>query len=184
MMLLLDTHALYWYIEGSSDLSVTARRLIQDASNDILISPASFWEMAIKISLGKWQLNRPYGEFIDIALNRYSFQMLPILPAHRRFDRTAVPPSRSIRSSAGGASACRGNALGECRCRFRPVRRQPALDAGSVMSVSPSRQRLIASYLTNCCPSVKLDGLGQLVVYRHKPFSAQKPLLLSKKHEV
>lgn len=82
MRLLIDTHALYWYIDGSSDLSGTARRLIQDASNDILISPASFWEMAIKISLGKWQLNRPYGEFVDITLSRYGFQMLPILPTH------------------------------------------------------------------------------------------------------
>lgn len=53
MKLLLDTHAMYWYIEGSPDLSATARTLIQDASNNILISPASFWEMAIKISLGK-----------------------------------------------------------------------------------------------------------------------------------
>jgi len=30
----------------------------------ILISPASYWEIAIKISIGKWRLNRPYEEFI------------------------------------------------------------------------------------------------------------------------
>ncbi len=41
MRLLLDTHALYWYIDGSPQLSSTAQRLIQDAANDILISPAS-----------------------------------------------------------------------------------------------------------------------------------------------
>lgn len=82
MRLLLDTHTMYWYIEDSPDLSATARRLIQDTSNDILISPASYWEMAIKISLGKWQLNRPYDAFIDIALSQYGFQVLPILPAH------------------------------------------------------------------------------------------------------
>jgi len=79
---LLDTHALYWYIEGDSQLSTTARTLIQDASNEVLISPASYWEIAIKISLGKWQLNRPYEDFIDIGLNRYGFLILPILPAH------------------------------------------------------------------------------------------------------
>lgn len=82
MKLLLDTHAMYWYIEGSPDLSATARALIQDASNNILISPASFWEMAIKISLGKWQLNQPYDAFIEIGLSQYGFQVLPILPAH------------------------------------------------------------------------------------------------------
>jgi PIN domain nuclease of toxin-antitoxin system len=51
--LLLDTHAIYWYIEGDPQLSATARRLIQDASNEILISPASYWEIAIKVSLGR-----------------------------------------------------------------------------------------------------------------------------------
>ena len=82
MRLLLDTHAMYWYIEGSSELSATAKMLIQEASNDILISPASYWEIAIKISLGKWQLNRAYEEFINIGLNQYGFQVLPILPIH------------------------------------------------------------------------------------------------------
>ena len=71
MRLLLDTHAMYWYIEGDPQLSATARTLIQDASNDILISPASYWEIAIKVSLGKWKLNRSYEEFLDLALNQY-----------------------------------------------------------------------------------------------------------------
>lgn len=82
MRLLLDTHAMYWYIEGSPELSMTAETLIREASNDILISPASYWEIAIKISIGKWQLNRVYEEFINIGLNQYGFQVLPILPIH------------------------------------------------------------------------------------------------------
>ena len=82
MRLLLDTHAMYWYIEGDPQLSGTALTLIQDASNEILMSPASYWEIAIKVSIGKWRLNRPYEEFIDIGLNQYGFQILPILPTH------------------------------------------------------------------------------------------------------
>ncbi|HHW75689.1 MAG TPA: type II toxin-antitoxin system VapC family toxin [Xanthomonadaceae bacterium] len=82
MRVLLDTHALYWYIEGDSQLSTTARTLIQDAANEVLISPASYWEIAIEISLGKWQLNRPYADFIAIGLQEYGFLILPILPAH------------------------------------------------------------------------------------------------------
>ena len=82
MRLLLDTHAMYWYIEGDPRLSGTARTLTQDASNGILISPASYWEIAIKVSLGKWVLNRPYEEFIDLTLNRYGFKVLPISPTH------------------------------------------------------------------------------------------------------
>jgi PIN domain nuclease of toxin-antitoxin system len=80
--LLLDTHAMYWYIEDDFQLSGPARTLIQDASNAILISPASYWEMAIKISIRKWRLNRPYEDFINIGLNQYGFQILPILPKH------------------------------------------------------------------------------------------------------
>jgi len=82
MRLLLDTHAMYWYIEGDPQLSVTAQTLVQDASNEVLISPASYWEIAIKVSVGKWALNRPYEEFIDLGLNRYGFQVLPIRPTH------------------------------------------------------------------------------------------------------
>ncbi len=82
MRLLLDTHSMYWYIEDDPQLSGRARTLIQDASNEILISPASYWEIAIKISIGKWRLNRPYEEFIDIGLNQYGFLVLPILPTH------------------------------------------------------------------------------------------------------
>jgi PIN domain nuclease of toxin-antitoxin system len=80
--LLLDTHSMYWYIQGDPRLSPTAQTLVQDASNQVLISPASYWEIAIKISIGKWKLNRTYEEFVDVGLNTYGFQLLPILPAH------------------------------------------------------------------------------------------------------
>ena len=60
----------------------TACTLIQDTSNEVLVSPASYWEIAIKISVGKWQLNRTYEDFIDLGLSQYGFQVLPILPTH------------------------------------------------------------------------------------------------------
>ena len=82
MKLLLDTHAMYWYIEGDPKLSGTAQTLIQDATNDVFVSPASYWEIAIKVSIGKWALNRPYDEFIDLGLHRYGFGLLPIQPEH------------------------------------------------------------------------------------------------------
>lgn len=82
MRLLLDTHAMYWYIEGDPQLSMAAQTLVRDTTNEVLISPASYWEIAIKISLGKWKLNRAYEDFINLALNTYSFHVLPILPKH------------------------------------------------------------------------------------------------------
>lgn len=82
MKLLLDTHALVWYVEGDAKLSATARTLIKAGANDVFISPATYWEIAIKVSLGKWVLNRPYADFIDLCLNAYGFQILPVMPSH------------------------------------------------------------------------------------------------------
>jgi PIN domain nuclease of toxin-antitoxin system len=80
--LLLDTHALLWYVLGDPKLSATAQDLIVDADNEILMSPATYWEIAIKVSIGKLTLNAPYEDFIELCLNRYGFRILPIEPAH------------------------------------------------------------------------------------------------------
>lgn len=99
MRFLLDTHTLYWFIEGDAKLSNTAAAVIGEPTNTILFSPASYWEMAIKISLGKWQLNQPYSDFIDIALVNYGFEILNTSPrSYGRVAEPALPPSRSIRS--------------------------------------------------------------------------------------
>lgn len=85
MKLLLDTHALLWYTLNDSHLSSTAETLIKDAANEILLSPASYWELAIKISMGKLTLNQPFDDFLDACLNKYGFLILPILPQHAAF---------------------------------------------------------------------------------------------------
>src|SRR5579863_1670377 len=73
---------MYWYAAGDPQLSTNARALIQDASNEVLISPASYWEIAIKISIGKWVLHQPYEDFMNACLNVYGFRVLPIEPQH------------------------------------------------------------------------------------------------------
>ena len=70
MRLLLDTHAIYWYTTGDSKLSKDAQTAIQDATNDIFISPASLWEIAVKVSNGKWQMNQSFEVFLDRCLNQ------------------------------------------------------------------------------------------------------------------
>ena len=54
MRLLLDTHAFLWYILDDPQLSAKADALISDANNEIEGSPASYWEIAIKIRLNKY----------------------------------------------------------------------------------------------------------------------------------
>ncbi|HVZ23590.1 MAG TPA: type II toxin-antitoxin system VapC family toxin [Vicinamibacterales bacterium] len=53
MRLLLDTHALLWWLDGDRRLSVRARRLIGDETNAVLVSAASAWEITTKFRLGK-----------------------------------------------------------------------------------------------------------------------------------
>ena len=82
MKLLLDTHALVWYVQADPTLPAARRTDIQDAANEVWVSPASYWEIAIKVHTGKWQLTLPYLVFMDTVLNVYGFQALPILPEH------------------------------------------------------------------------------------------------------
>jgi len=54
--LLLDAHTFLWFIDGNAKLGTTARDLIEDQENAKFVSAASFWEIGIKISLGRLSL--------------------------------------------------------------------------------------------------------------------------------
>ena len=82
MRLLLDTHAFLWFLLDDPQLSSTARALVVDPTNDIEVSPATYWEIAIKISLGKYELPEPYGLFIEREMATNNFRILPIEPKH------------------------------------------------------------------------------------------------------
>jgi PIN domain nuclease of toxin-antitoxin system len=82
MKLLLDTHSFLWFIGGSSQISPSARTLIEDITNDVFISVASLWEMAIKISLGRLQLVQPFEMFIPHQLSTNRIELLGITISH------------------------------------------------------------------------------------------------------
>jgi PIN domain nuclease of toxin-antitoxin system len=82
MQVLLDTHALLWFLLDDPKLSRTARAIISDAQIKVSVSPATYWEIAIKISLGKYTLAESYEVFIEQELARNDFGILPILPRH------------------------------------------------------------------------------------------------------
>ena len=64
MKALLDTHSFLWFIAGSGRLSRKAQDVILDLDNELILSMASLWEMAIKTSLGKLEFTHPFNEFI------------------------------------------------------------------------------------------------------------------------
>ena len=105
MRILLDTHAFLWFLEGSDSLSANARSAIEEPENVVLVSMASLWEIAIKYSLGRLDLEQPFGELIPSQIETNGFVLLSLnvshvsrvaeLPFHHRdpFDRMIVAQS-------------------------------------------------------------------------------------------
>lgn len=77
MNLLLDSHIVLWWLSDDPRLSRKARRLIEGA-DQVFVSAATTWELAVKASLGK--LRMPEG-FVEVV-EEEGFTHLPITPVH------------------------------------------------------------------------------------------------------
>jgi PIN domain nuclease of toxin-antitoxin system len=104
MSLLLDTHALIWFLEGDSQLSQTAKSEISNPDNTCFISQASLWEMSIKLSLGKLEMKYSYQDLpklmrendIEILTIEFEhFEYIINLPFYHKdpFDRIIIAQS-------------------------------------------------------------------------------------------
>jgi PIN domain nuclease of toxin-antitoxin system len=102
MTVLLDTHTLLWFVRDDPQLSAAARTLIEDPANDVWVSVASCWEIAIKAGIGKLQLGEPARSYLAREIAQNNFDLLGLsfehvtavetLPLHHRdpFDRVLV----------------------------------------------------------------------------------------------
>jgi PIN domain nuclease of toxin-antitoxin system len=79
---LLDTHTLLWFVSKQSECSALALESISDEDNEIYVSLASIWEMAIKVTAGKLQLSRPVSLFVAEQFEINGFALLPITLSH------------------------------------------------------------------------------------------------------
>ena len=99
MRILLDTHALIWYVDQDHLLGATAHAAITDPANELLLSAATIWEISIKLGLKKLALSLPFLQWMNRAIADLGITVLPItveyadaqagLPFHHRdpFDR-------------------------------------------------------------------------------------------------
>jgi len=78
---LLDTHALLWWVERAARLSPAARRALENAENIVLVSAATAWEIAIKSAAGKLQAGPLVTDFQG-QLEEEGFAELPISAGH------------------------------------------------------------------------------------------------------
>jgi PIN domain nuclease of toxin-antitoxin system len=96
--LLADTHAALWLLGEDERLSPTADRMLTDASNEILLSAAVVWEVAIKRSLGKLDAPDGFAQLLldagalPLAVSIDHARAVRTLPWHHRdpFDRMLV----------------------------------------------------------------------------------------------
>ena len=75
---MLDTHTLIWHYQTHPQVSAAALALILDPANEKFVSPASYWEIAIKLGTGKYVFAEPFLDFIQHALHDNGFSISPI----------------------------------------------------------------------------------------------------------
>lgn len=102
MRLLLDTHIFLWFIMRDPSLSRNTLDQLENGTHELLLSTASMWELAIKVSTGKLQVSNNLEDFFHQQLAQNDITELPItishvahvayLPLHHRdpFDRLII----------------------------------------------------------------------------------------------
>jgi len=88
--LLIDTHTLIWAMDDPTKLSGPTVIALQDLTNDLLLSAATVWELAIKIGQGKLTLSLPYRQWMEKALADLELTILPVTIEYA--DQQAVLP--------------------------------------------------------------------------------------------
>ena len=106
MRYLLDTHTFLWWNMDDAQLSSLAKELIADGNNEIFLSAASAWEIAIKTARGRQTLPEDPTRYISNRMSLHGFQALPVqihhavqvykLPMHHAdpFDRLLIVQSQ------------------------------------------------------------------------------------------
>ena len=92
--LLLDTHALLWWLLDSPELSGVAKAAVSDVGRRVLVSTASSWEMAIKFKLGKLPFAADIVEHLPRYLRKERFEILPIRLDHSLAAGSLAGPHR------------------------------------------------------------------------------------------
>ena len=92
--LLLDTHALLWWLDGDRRLPSRLRLVIADSTNEVLVSAASVWEIATKARLGKLPGAYEVAADVPACIESQGFVPLPITVHHAQRAGALVGPHR------------------------------------------------------------------------------------------
>ena len=81
MRILLDSHALLWFLEGNSKMPEATVEIIRAPENNIYVSIASIWEIAIKTSIGKLDVNGGIDNLVK-NIDENGFSLLEVSTEH------------------------------------------------------------------------------------------------------
>lgn len=81
MDVLVDTHAVIWFITDDKKLPLNTKKILEDKDNKCFVSLATFWEIAIKYSLERLDLNASLEKIFQI-IEDTEFELLPVTIAH------------------------------------------------------------------------------------------------------
>ena len=91
---LVDAHSLIWALDDPRKLGLRAIAVLEDPTNELLVSVGTIWELSIKVGLGKLSLSLPYRTWMEKALIDLALVVSPItlavaerqmaLPFHQR----------------------------------------------------------------------------------------------------
>ncbi len=107
MRYLLDTHAFLWWLDDDRRLAASARGVIAAPSNEIFVSAASIWEIAIKTAVGKLKMRGDHARRLADLVSACGFAELMVsarhaagvrdLPFHHTdpFDRLLIAQARA-----------------------------------------------------------------------------------------
>lgn len=101
--ILLDTHALIWWLDGDPQLGELASKCISDSRNEVFVSAATNWEISIKKAIGKLDAADDLDSIIDdegftkLAISNFHGDQAGKLPLHHRdpFDRMLIAQAQS-----------------------------------------------------------------------------------------
>ena len=98
MDLLIDRHAVIWFITEDSKLPRKTKKLMEDIANNCFVSVATLWEIGIKNSLGRLDLHSDLNRIFQI-IDETGFELLPITANHiLEKSQSRFSSSRPLRS--------------------------------------------------------------------------------------
>jgi len=91
MKYLIDTHVLLWMLGDDQNLSAKSRAILKDESNSLLVSLMTFWEIAIKHSSGKLEIDISIQDLLQFSIEN-KIDILPVVFADiAEIDRLSFP---------------------------------------------------------------------------------------------